>query len=89
MEERIPDSSAGRSIVDARGMLCPEPLVLTRLALNAADVGQLIEVWVTDPLAPLDLEALCARTGDHYCGLRELEDGVLAVGMRKRVDAGR
>ena len=62
--------------------------MLTRLALNAAGAGDSIEVWVTDPLAPLDLEALCARTGDHYCGLRELEEGVLAVGVRKRVDTG-
>ena len=72
------------SIVDARGLLCPQPLVMARLALAAARAGTRIAVWVTDPLAPLDLEALCARLGHGYEGAEERADGVRVVNIEKR-----
>ena len=61
--------------VDARGLECPEPLVRARLALKQMRAGQVVEVWATDPLAALDLEALCARTGDLYLGARADPEG--------------
>ena len=49
-------------VVDARGLLCPQPMVMARIALRGAECGALIEIWATDPLAPLDiLDYLCAR----------------------------
>lgn len=72
------------TVIDARGLLCPQPMVLTRLALNAAATGTRIDVWVTDPLAPLDLEALCARLGQAYCGAKLHADGVQVVSIEKR-----
>lgn len=69
--------------VDARGLSCPEPMVRARLALNAALPGEVIEVLVTDALAPLDLEALCARTDNEYCGMQPWQGEVLVVRLRK------
>jgi tRNA 2-thiouridine synthesizing protein A len=70
-------------IVDARGLLCPQPLVLARLALRGAADGAVIEIWATDPLAPLDLEALCARGACHYLGCTNADDdGLLRIHIR-------
>ena len=69
-------------LVDARGSLCPEPLVRTLRALNAAAPGQLLEVLTTDPMAELDLEALCARTGHQYLGAMT-EAGGQRIRIRK------
>lgn len=70
-------------IVDARGLLCPQPLVLAKSALRAAAAGTVIEIWATDPLAPLDLEALSARGACHYLGCTNADDdGVLCIRIR-------
>lgn len=68
--------------VDARGLSCPQPLVLTRRALRGAGSGVLIEIWATDPLASLDIEALCARGACHYLGCTDADDDGL---MRIRI----
>jgi tRNA 2-thiouridine synthesizing protein A len=64
-------------IVDARGLMCPQPLVLARQALRSCASGTLVEIWVTDPLASLDIEALCARGACHYLGCTEADDSGL------------
>jgi TusA-related sulfurtransferase len=70
-------------IVDARGLLCPQPLVLARIALRGAVTGALIEIWATDPLAPLDIEALAARGACHYLGCTTAdESGLLRIRIR-------
>ena len=70
-------------IVDARGLMCPQPLVLARRALLGAESGSLIEIWATDPLAPLDIEALCARGACHYLGCTNADDdGLLHIRIR-------
>lgn len=75
------DSSS--RIVDARGLLCPQPLVLARLALRSAAAGAVIEIWATDPLAPLDIEALCERGACHYLACTDADDdGVLHIWIR-------
>jgi tRNA 2-thiouridine synthesizing protein A len=70
-------------IVDARGMPCPQPLVLAKMALRDAAGGAVIEIQATDPLAPLDIEALCARGACHYLGCTIADDeGVLRIWIR-------
>jgi len=84
MKKHSSEPTAGPTIiVDARQLECPEPVVRTKLALHAATAGSLLEIRVTDPLAPLDLEALCARTGDEFCGVQMQDGGELAVYVKK------
>ena len=64
-------------VVDARGLLCPQPMVMAKRALRGAESGALIEIWATDPLAPLDIEALCVRGACHYLGCTNVDDGGL------------
>lgn len=78
---QLADSKA--RIVDARGLLCPQPLVLAKRALRGAAGGSVIEIWATDPLAPLDIEALCARGACHYLGCTKADDdGLLHIRIR-------
>ena len=50
-------------IVDARGEFCPWPLLNTKAALAPLASGALVAVYADDPLAELDLRALCERAG--------------------------
>ena len=57
--------------VDARGLLCPLPLLRARAALATLEPGETLVVLATDPEAPIDLAALAA---DHGLQL-ELHEG--------------
>ncbi len=54
------------SVLDVRGLWCPEPAVRAKAALEGLAVGERLAVWSTDPLASVDLEVLCDRLG-HRC----------------------
>jgi len=56
-------------VFDCRGELCPLPVARARQALRRLAPGAEIELWCTDPLAGLDLAALCLRDG--HCLLAE------------------
>lgn len=49
--------------VDARGLACPLPLVMAKLALEGLDHGDVLLVLATDPEAPIDLAAWATDTG--------------------------
>jgi len=50
--------------LDARGLICPLPILRARKALGALKPGQTLEVLATDPGAIPDFEAFC-RTSGH------------------------
>ena len=49
-------------LVDARGLLCPLPLLRARAALASAAPDDVVVVLATDREAPIDLGALAAET---------------------------
>jgi tRNA 2-thiouridine synthesizing protein A len=60
-------------LVDARGLLCPLPLLRAREALATLAPGEDLVVLATDPEAPIDLAALAADRGlmfeqEHQAG---------------------
>ena len=50
-------------LVDARGLLCPLPLLRARAALADAGASDVVVVLATDREAPIDLAALAADVG--------------------------
>lgn len=62
-------------LVDARGLLCPLPLLRARAALASLPAGDALVVLATDPEAPIDLAALAADTGRAFTSARD-DDGV-------------
>ena len=55
--------SGGETRVDARGLLCPWPVI--RLARAAREMGSIgrIRILADDPMAPREIEQLCAERG--------------------------
>lgn len=49
--------------LDARGLLCPEPVMLLHKAIREANEGELIEVTATDPSTLRDIPKFCLFLG--------------------------
>lgn len=72
-----------KQLIDARGLWCPEPVVLARQALLRTPPDGHIEILVTDPLAPLDLQALCARIGARFLADEPEPDDVRRISIQR------
>jgi TusA-related sulfurtransferase len=55
-------------VVDARGSACPGPLLEAKKAMNTIQIGQVIEVWSSDPATKSDIGAWSAKVGHTYLG---------------------
>jgi tRNA 2-thiouridine synthesizing protein A len=49
-------------VLDTRGLACPLPILKTKVELTRMQLGEILHVLATDPLAPLDFRAFCLRT---------------------------
>jgi tRNA 2-thiouridine synthesizing protein A len=52
------------TLVDARGLNCPMPIVKTAQVVKALVSGQTVEVWATDPGSVKDFAAWSKSTGN-------------------------
>jgi len=66
----VPDTT-----VDARGTLCPVPIIWTAQRIKTIGVGDVLEVLATDEAIVDDLPAWCRATGHDFLGF-ELEPPV-------------
>ena len=51
-------------VLDVKGLACPMPIVKSKMAINALEEGQLLEVHTTDKGAKNDFPAW-AKSGGH------------------------
>ena len=70
--------------IDARGMLCPLPVLRLRKRLQSVLPGQVVRLLATDPAAVIDVPHFCAESGHELLTTEVLEDGVTAYGVRAR-----
>ena len=70
------------SELDARGLLCPLPVLKARKALKDVPAGGTLRVLATDPGAVKDFEHFCKTTGCRLVEWSEA-DGVLAFIIAK------
>ena len=68
--------------LDARGLLCPLPVLKLRKRLKALAPGQVLELWADDPAAVVDVPHFCAEAGQDFLGMTE-RDGYTAYSVRK------
>lgn len=61
--------------VDARGLLCPLPVLRLRQALRQAETGQTIRLLATDRMAKVDVPHFCAQGGHDLISAEDLPDG--------------
>lgn len=59
--------------VDARGLLCPLPILKAKKALSAMQPGDVLEIITTDRHAIRDFQAFCRQTGNPL--LLQNQDG--------------
>lgn len=79
------DLTADRTL-DARGMLCPMPIVKAAKEIKLIDVGQILRVLATDRGAIADFPAWSEDTGNELLEWHE-EDGVLVFHIRRGEDS--
>ena len=53
------------SILDARGLTCPMPLLKTKKDLKGVPAGEILEIWGTDPGSKNDIPALGQQERKH------------------------
>jgi tRNA 2-thiouridine synthesizing protein A len=58
-------------VLDVQGYNCPLPILKTKVVLNRMQLGQVLHVRATDPMATVDFRAFCARTGHEMLYYRE------------------
>ncbi|HVE66348.1 MAG TPA: sulfurtransferase TusA family protein [Thermoanaerobaculia bacterium] len=75
--EPLPDSE-----VDARGLLCPLPILRLARAMRRAPRGAVLGLLATDPAAVGDVEAFC-REGGHALLSTEREESLFRFRVRK------
>ena len=69
-------------VVDARGLLCPLPLLRLDRALRAEPSGTSALLLATDPAAEGDVRAWCGAHGHDLLGV-ERDGEVLTLRVRK------
>ncbi len=68
--------------LDARGLLCPLPVLKAAKRLRALAPGDVLRLVTDDPAAVVDVPHYCAESGNAYLGLEE-EGGAQVHFIRK------
>lgn len=58
-----PDRPAWDAELDARGLLCPLPVLKARKRMKALAPGEVLKMVATDPAAVIDVPHFCAEQG--------------------------
>ena len=69
--------------IDARGLLCPLPVLRLRKRLLALPEGAEAVLLSTDAAAALDVPHFCREGGHAYLGAEPLGDGTTAYRVRR------
>lgn len=75
------------SLLDAKGLACPMPIVKTKKAMNDLEAGRVLEVQATDKGSKADIKAWANSAGHQYLGTIE-EGDVLKHFLRKSSNDG-
>jgi tRNA 2-thiouridine synthesizing protein A len=74
--------TGGVQMLDATGLQCPGPILKTFRAVEAMEVGELLEVKASDPAFGRDIRAWADKTGNELLGIAT-EKGVITARIRK------
>ena len=68
--------------IDAKGLICPEPIMLLHRAIHEASPGDVIELIATDPTAEKDVEKFCEYLNHELVSIK-ISDGLLEFKVKK------
>ncbi len=72
--------------LDARGLFCPEPVMMLHKKIRDMDVGDILEIVATDPSTERDIPKFCAFLEHELLEQRE-EGGEFHYRLRKQGEA--
>ena len=72
-------ANENRKIVDSRGTACPGPITDLSLAYRKSKVGDVIELWATDPGVKSDAKAWAEKTGNKIESISESNGEIVVV----------
>ena len=67
-----------RKVLDCRGSFCPGPITELFKAYRSAQLGDVIELWATDPAAKADIAVWAQKSGNELQGVSE-EQGYVRI----------
>lgn len=67
------------TMVDSRGSACPGPITDLAMAYRRSKVGDVIELWATDPGVKPDVQAWAAKTGNEVVSIEDQGDKIVVV----------
>lgn len=73
-------------LLDARGLLCPMPIVKASKEMKGLTAGQILKVLATDRGAIADFPAWADDTGNELLAWHEASDGSLVFYLKKSDD---
>ncbi len=76
-------NDAPKTELDARGLLCPLPVLKARKRLSGLEPGEVLRLLADDPAAPLDVMHFCAEQGHVLVRETRGEAGGFAFDIRK------
>jgi tRNA 2-thiouridine synthesizing protein A len=68
--------------LDCVGLYCPQPLFMTRSAIESIEVGEILEVLADDPAAESDLHSFVKRAGHEMVSF-ENDNGEMRFLIRR------
>jgi tRNA 2-thiouridine synthesizing protein A len=76
------ESITAAEVIDARGAACPGPLLEAKKGMGKMAVGDVMEVWSSDPATKSDISAWSGKVGHEFLGVVE-SDGYDRVFLRR------
>ncbi len=75
-------TTENKKVIDSRGSFCPGPITDLFKVYRTANVGDLIEIWATDPAAKSDFQAWATRSGNTLLEMVDEPAGYIRILMR-------
>jgi tRNA 2-thiouridine synthesizing protein A len=82
MEESIKVQHQAQHELDARGLTCPEPVMLLHGKIRVMAAGEVVKILATDPSTQRDLARFCRFLGHEMLASVE-QQGVFIYWLRK------
>ncbi len=69
--------------LDAKGLMCPEPVMMLHVKVKEMLPGQVLKVEATDPSTTRDIKKFCSFLGYDLVSQVETESGVFEYLIKK------
>lgn len=80
--QTVGEDVTANSVLDAKGLSCPMPLLRTKKEIGKLAAGEILQVDGTDPGSRNDIPGWCERSGHEYLGEKE-ETGYISFFIKK------